>query len=48
MKLFSNSLFFILGDIKFLISLGVLPEKLNFIKKQIGNLYVLECEKLVS
>ncbi len=47
MKFIFNNYYFRLKDIVFLISFKNLALNLNFIKKQINNIYILECEKLV-
>lgn len=47
MKYMFNNCYFIVKDIVFIISFKTLALNLNFIKKQINNLYVFECEKLV-
>ncbi len=47
MNIIFNNYYFMLKDILVLISFKKLVLDLNFIRKQINNLYVLECEKLV-
>ncbi len=47
MKTIFNNYNFMLKDIEFLISSKKLALDLDFIKKQINHLYILECEKLV-